>query len=77
LIAIGAFSETSAPSPALMKMSRLMIPMLSVTGKNRMSTWRIRGSRQSKAKARRKSIVRRAQAMSRNCTTVATSHAMA
>ena len=52
------------PSSALRKMSRLMIPMLIVTGRNRIRTWRTRGSRQSNSKAKRNSIRRSAKAIS-------------
>ena len=38
MIAAGAWLETSEPNPALMKMSRLTIPMLIVTGRNSSST---------------------------------------
>ena len=65
------------PKPALMKMSRLMIPIDSVTGKNSSSTCRTRGSRQSSANGSRNSVRRIAHATSSICTTVATSHAIA
>ena len=51
--------------------------MLIVTGRNRISTWRIRRSRQSSENESRKSTLRSAEAISSNCTTVATSQAIA
>ena len=77
LIALGARLETSEPNPALRKMSRLTIPMLIVTGRNRISTFLTRGSRQSSTNASLNSIRRSADATIRSCTTVATSHAIA
>ncbi len=77
MIAAGAALETSDPKPAFRKMSRLTIPMLIVTGMNRISTCFTRGSRQSQTNDTLNSIRRSAANTIRNCTTVATSHAIA
>ena len=53
------------------------MPMLIVTGMNRISTCFTRGSRQSQTNDTLNSILRSATNTIRNCTMVATSHAIA